>query len=71
MTLTGSTVSNMEKHTEHADRLEAEADHLAEQSDALAADIADTREKLLAYAKAGLLKAPSGSSLPRLTGEGD
>jgi len=34
-------------------------------------DIADTREKLLAYAKAGLLKAPSGSSLPRLTGEGD
>jgi len=32
-------------------------------------DIADTREKLLAYAKAGLLKAPSGSSLPRLTGE--
>src|SRR6187431_2238177 len=34
-------------------------------------DIADTREKLLAYAKAGLLKAPSGSSLPRLTGEED
>jgi argininosuccinate synthase len=34
-------------------------------------DIADTREKLLAYAKAGLLKAPSGSSLPRLTGEDD
>src|SRR6476659_3325857 len=34
-------------------------------------DIADTREKLLAYAKAGLLKAPSGSSLPRLTGESD
>src|SRR6186997_942707 len=31
-------------------------------------DIADTREKLIAYAKAGLLKAPSGSSLPRLTG---
>ena len=34
-------------------------------------DIADTREKLLTYAKAGLLTAPSGSSLPRLTGEGD
>jgi len=34
-------------------------------------DIADTREKLLAYAKAGLLKAPSGSSLPRLTGDDD
>ncbi len=34
-------------------------------------DIADTREKLLAYAKAGLLKAPSGSSLPRLTRDDD
>src|SRR3954470_17656824 len=34
-------------------------------------DIQDTREKLLAYAKAGLLKAPSGSSLPRLTGDDD
>ena len=44
MRLTGSTVSTMEKHTEHADRLEREADHLAEQSDALAADISDTRE---------------------------
>jgi argininosuccinate synthase len=29
-------------------------------------DIADTREKLLAYAKAGLLSAGPGSSLPRL-----
>ena len=28
-------------------------------------DIADTREKLLAYAKAGLLSAGPGSSLPR------
>ncbi|HSC65078.1 MAG TPA: argininosuccinate synthase [Caldimonas sp.] len=34
-------------------------------------DIADTREKLLVYSKAGLLKAPTGSSLPRLTGEED
>jgi argininosuccinate synthase len=36
-------------------------------------DIADTREKLLAYAKAGLLTTGSGSSLPRLKGscEGD
>ncbi|HEV7576189.1 MAG TPA: argininosuccinate synthase [Caldimonas sp.] len=36
-------------------------------------DIADTREKLLAYAKAGLLTAGTGSSLPRLKGktEGD
>ncbi len=32
-------------------------------------DIADTREKLLAYAKAGLLSAGPGSSLPRLKGE--
>jgi argininosuccinate synthase len=31
-------------------------------------DIADTREKLLAYAKAGLLSAGPGSSLPRLKG---
>ncbi len=45
MRLTGSTVSTMEKHTEHADRLEREADHLAEQSDALADDISETREK--------------------------
>jgi argininosuccinate synthase len=34
-------------------------------------DIADTREKLLAYAKAGLLSAGPGSSLPRLKGEVD
>jgi argininosuccinate synthase len=34
-------------------------------------DIADTREKLLTYAKAGLLAVRPGSSLPRLTGEGD
>jgi argininosuccinate synthase len=34
-------------------------------------DIADTREKLLAYAKAGLLSAGPGSSLPRLKREGD
>ncbi len=34
-------------------------------------DIADTREKLLAYAKAGLLTAGPGSSLPRLKGGGD
>jgi argininosuccinate synthase len=34
-------------------------------------DIADTREKLLAYAKAGLLSAAPGSSLPRLKGESD
>ena len=34
-------------------------------------DIADTREKLLAYAKAGLLSAGPGSSLPRLTREDD
>jgi argininosuccinate synthase len=33
-------------------------------------DIADTREKLLAYAKAGLLSAGPGSALPRLKGEG-
>ncbi len=32
-------------------------------------DIADTREKLLTYAKAGLLAVGSGSSLPRLKGE--
>jgi hypothetical protein len=44
MRLTGSTVPNMEKHTEHADRLEREADHLAEHSDALGDDIAETRE---------------------------
>jgi argininosuccinate synthase len=31
-------------------------------------DIADTREKLLAYAKAGLLSAGPGSTLPRLKG---
>jgi argininosuccinate synthase len=29
-------------------------------------DIADTREKLLAYAKSGLLSVGSGSALPRL-----
>ena len=33
-------------------------------------DIADTREKLLTYAKAGLLSVGSGSSLPRLKGDG-
>ncbi|MEO8835128.1 MAG: argininosuccinate synthase, partial [Caldimonas sp.] len=32
-------------------------------------DIADTREKLATYAKAGLLKATGGTSLPRLAGE--
>jgi argininosuccinate synthase len=32
-------------------------------------DIADTREKLLAYARSGLLSAAPGSSLPRLQGE--
>ena len=32
-------------------------------------DIADTREKLLTYAKAGLLSVGSGSSLPRLKGD--
>jgi len=30
-------------------------------------DIADTREKLVTYAKAGLLSAPSGATLPQLT----
>ena len=34
-------------------------------------DIADTREKLLVYAKSGLLAVGSGSSLPRLKGEAD
>ena len=34
-------------------------------------DIADTREKLMTYAKAGLLAIGTGSSLPRLKGEGD
>jgi argininosuccinate synthase len=34
-------------------------------------DIADTREKLLAYAKAGLLSTGPGSSLPRLKSETD
>jgi argininosuccinate synthase len=34
-------------------------------------DIADTREKLLTYAKAGLLAVGSGSSLPRLKGESE
>jgi len=34
-------------------------------------DIADTREKLLTYAKAGLLSAGAGSTLPRLKGERD
>ena len=34
-------------------------------------DIADTREKLLTYAKAGLLSVASGSSLPRLKGDGE
>jgi argininosuccinate synthase len=32
-------------------------------------DIADTREKLLTYAKAGLLSAGAGSTLPRLKGD--
>jgi argininosuccinate synthase len=32
-------------------------------------DIADTRDKLLVYTKAGLLSAGTGSALPRLTGE--
>jgi argininosuccinate synthase len=30
-------------------------------------DIADTREKLLGYAKSGLLSGPSGTALPQLT----
>jgi len=30
-------------------------------------DIADTREKLLSYAKSGLLSGPSGTALPQLT----
>jgi argininosuccinate synthase len=30
-------------------------------------DIADTRDKLVTYAKAGLLSAPSGATLPQLT----
>jgi argininosuccinate synthase len=34
-------------------------------------DIADTREKLMTYAKVGLLSAGPGSSLPRLKGEGE
>ena len=34
-------------------------------------DIADTREKLLVYAKSGLLAVGSGSSLPRLKGDAD
>ena len=34
-------------------------------------DIADTREKLLVYAKSGLLAVGSGSSLPRLKGEAE
>ncbi len=34
-------------------------------------DIADTRDKLLAYAKAGLLSAGPGSSLPRLKGDSE
>ncbi|MGZ8261168.1 MAG: argininosuccinate synthase, partial [Caldimonas sp.] len=34
-------------------------------------DIADTREKLLAYAKAGLLSVGTGSSLPRLKADPD
>src|SRR5450631_3076161 len=34
-------------------------------------DIADTREKLLTYAKAGLLSVGSGSSLPQLKGESE
>src|SRR4029078_12625322 len=33
-------------------------------------DIADTREKLLAYAKSGLLSVGSGSGLARLRGGG-
>jgi argininosuccinate synthase len=33
-------------------------------------DIADTREKLLTYARAGLLSSPSGTDLPRLTDAG-
>jgi argininosuccinate synthase len=34
-------------------------------------DIADTRAKLLVYAKAGLMALGSGASMPRLTSEGD
>ncbi len=34
-------------------------------------DIADTRDKLLTYAKTGLLRPPEGSPLPRLTGAKD
>jgi argininosuccinate synthase len=32
-------------------------------------DIADTREKLLAYAKSGLLSVGTGSALPQLGSE--
>jgi argininosuccinate synthase len=34
-------------------------------------DIADTREKLIAYAKAGLLSPSASSPLPRLPGTED
>ena len=34
-------------------------------------DIADTREKLLTYAKTGLLKPAQGSPLPRIAGSGE
>jgi len=34
-------------------------------------DIADTREKLLVYAKSGLLAVGSGSSLPRLKSDAE
>src|SRR5687767_15849877 len=34
-------------------------------------DTADTREKLLTYAKTGLLKSAEGSSLPRIAGSGE
>ena len=33
-------------------------------------DIADTREKLITYARAGLLDAAEGSPLPRIKGDG-
>jgi argininosuccinate synthase len=34
-------------------------------------DIADTRAKLLVYAKSGLMSLGPGASLPRLKSEGD
>jgi argininosuccinate synthase len=34
-------------------------------------DIADTREKLLTYAKTGLLKPAEGSAMPRIASNGE